>query len=323
MTVRLLVNRFLTAKEVTTDPPKTPSKEVIKEPTKDASKVAVKETPKELPIPKFESLYKSALDKIHSTNHELFVAGSPKLESISQGHLGDCFLLVSLGTCAYRDPARLTKMMQPAADGKVAVTLGSEKHLEMNLPTDAEIAIGATTRNTGLWAAMYEQAIGDAMLRRQKSDKHVTPLSLIGVGGSPHVPLEILTGHIVRKHGCEKYRTPKDEHGASAADLTPLRDDLKLAFAEKRLVVGGNAPIGKQAIVKGLYYNHSYGVLDYDEKTDTVLFWNPFGNTFKPSGPDGLEFGYTTTNGKFRVPLAEAVMWFGAFSIETDEKVEN
>ncbi len=271
--------------------------------------------------PKYQSMFDTALKKIETTKRDLFADGPPQLESISQGRLGDCFLLVSMGTCAYCDPDRLMKMMQQQPDGKILVTLGSGRQLTIEAPTDGEVAIGATSRNTGCWTNTYEKAVGTVMLERasKKGTRHVTPLSLIGVGGTPSVPLEILTGHKVRKHSCQPYREAKDESGRSTADLSALRDDLKQAFAEKRLVVGGCGPKGSQTLVKGIYYNHSYGVLEYDEVTDTVLFWNPFGHKYTPKGPDGLENGYTTTNGKFRVPLNEAVMWFGSFSIETTE----
>jgi len=272
------------------------------------------------PQPNFERKYAWALEKITTARKELFAEGSPHIEAISQGKLGDCFLLVSLGTCAHCDPDRLKRMMQPAGNGKVRITLGSGRTMELDAPTDAELAIGATTRNTGCWASMYEKAIGTVMI--EKSTRYVTPLDRIGIGGTPHIPLEILTGHDVRRHGCELYREPVDENGASLADLAPLREDLKAAFAEGRLVVGGCGPKGKQTLVSGIYYNHSYGVLDYDEESDTVLFWNPFGHKRTPQGPEGLKYGYTTSHGKFRVPLAEAVMWFGSFSIETTEPAE-
>ncbi len=276
---------------------------------------------KEDPQPAFESRYRTALEKITATKKDLFPEGRPQVQSISQGRLGDCFLLASLGTCAHRDPDRLMQMMQPLENGQVRITLGDGRTLMLDPPTDGEMALGATSRGTGCWTVMYEKAIGTVMLERSTTGRHVTPLSLIGVGGTPSVPLAILTGHKVRKHSCTPYRTPVDAEGASTADLDPLRADLMAAFAEGRLVVGGCGPKGTQTLVKGIIYNHSYGVLEYDAATDTVLFWNPFGNKRTPTGPDGLKNGYTTNMGQFRVPLKEAVMWFGSFSIETGEPV--
>lgn len=274
------------------------------------------------PQPKFESMFESGLKKLKDAHRQLFTPKGPAIESISQGRLGNCFLLASLGTCAYRYPERLQEFMKERPDGMVEVAYGDGRKVVMEGPSDAEVIIGATSRGTGTWTNMYEKAIGLRMLEASPSTKHVTPFSYIGVGGTPNVPVQVLTGHHVRRHGCELYRDPRDEKGASLADLTPLREDLKAAFRDGRIVVGGCGPKGKQTLVKGIYYNHSYGVLDYDEATDTVLFWNPFGNKYTPKGPDGLEFGYTTEHGKFRVPLKEAVMWFGSFSIETNEPSE-
>lgn len=276
----------------------------------------------ENPQPRFESMYEAGVKKLQEVNRQLFTADAPAVESISQGRLGDCFLLASLGTCAYRCPERLREFMKELPDGRVEVTYGDGRKVIMEGPSDGEIIIGATSRGTGTWTNMYEKAIGLRMLEESTSKRHVTPFSYIGGGGTPNVPVQVLTGHQLRRHGCELYRDKTDENGASLADLTPLRNDLKAAFQEGRLVVGGCGPKGKQTLVKGIYYNHSYGVLEYDEETDTVLFWNPFGHKYTPKGPDGLQNGYTTEHGKFRVPLKEAVMWFGSFSIETNEPSE-
>jgi len=277
------------------------------------------ESTKEKPQPKYEAMYESALKKIASARKELFVEETPRVETIAQGRMGNCFLLASLGTCAHRDPTRLKSMFELQPNGRVFVKFGTGAKVELDLPTDAEMAIGASTRNTGSWANMYEKAIGAAMLDGTGQGRHVTPLSRISSGGTPSVPLAHLTGHVVRKHSCRDYRAPLDEQGASAADLEPLRKDLLAAFSEGRLVVGGCGPKKDQRLVKGIVYNHSYGVLDYDAKTDTVLFWNPLGTSRTPAGPEGLEHGYTMNHGQFRVPLKEAVMWFGSFSIETNE----
>ncbi len=73
---------------------------------------------------------------------------------------------------------------------------------------------------------------------------------------------------------------------------------------------------------RGLFYDHSYGVLGYDRGPTVVTFWNPVGNAYKPKGPPGLEHGYPTSHGRFDCPLVEAVMWFGSFSVETDEPAD-
>jgi hypothetical protein len=272
--------------------------------------------------PKFEALYAAALEKLAVAPRDLFEAGAPKIDTLGQGRLGDCFLLASLGAVTDRDPDRLKRMMKPTSDGKVAVTFGDGKVVVLPPPTDAEIIIGAQTRNTGTWANMYEKAVGQRYLERQKGDRHVTPYSIIGVGGSPHTPLGFLTGHTTVRLGCEGFLKTDLSPADRAAKLNELRDKLVAARKAGKLIVGGTADIsGPQVKVPGLYYNHSYAVLNYDRATDAVTFWNPMGNKFTPKGEPGLAHGYPTSFGRFDVPLTEAVMWFGSFSVETDEPV--
>lgn len=275
-------------------------------------------TPKLLNL---EDLYRANLERIQTARRELFVSEKPVVECVSQGRLGDCFLLATLGTVAARDPDRLKRMFRLLEDGKVEVTLGTGRKLVLDMPTDAEMCIGARNRNDGMWALLFEKAIGTIYLERQKTPRHVTPLSIIGVGGTPNVPLELLTGHAVKRTGCEDFQRGQLDAEARERKLAEVRARLAEAFREGRLIVGGTAPLGgKQTIVPGLYYNHSYGVIDFNEKTDEVTFWNPFGNRYTPKGPPSLKTGFLTEHGRFTMPLADAVMWFGSFSIETGEK---
>lgn len=268
---------------------------------------------------RYEPMYAAARERIRTANRELFASETPKVESLGQGRLGDCFLLATLGTLAANDPARLKKMFREFPGGKVEVTLAARK-LVLDRPTDGEICIGAQNRNDGMWAIAFEKAVGTVYLERQTVRRHHTPLSIIGVGGSPHLPLEIVTGHRVVRAGCEDFQGGTLDAASRAKRLADLRKQLSDARRAGRLIVGGTAPLGgRQAVVPGLYYNHSYGVLNYDEKTDLVTFWNPFGNRFIPKGEPGLKNGYVTSYGKFTMPLPDAVMWFGSFSIETGE----
>lgn len=269
----------------------------------------------------YEGLYDSALAKIAATKREIFVSDKPSVDGLHQGRLGDCFLLAGLGTMAHCYPERLKQMIEPTTDGQIAVTFGSGQRVVLPPPTDAEIVIGAETGNDGVWANVFEKAIGQLYLERQTTKKHVTPFSIIGVGGTPNTPLSFLTGHRCKRLGCEDFQKEGLLQGeAREARLKDIRQQLTATLKAGRVIVGGTAPIsGQQVKVPGLYYNHSYGVLNYDEQTDLVTFWNPFGNKFTPKGPASLKHGYQTSHGRFEVPLPEAVMWFGSFSIETTE----
>jgi hypothetical protein len=275
-------------------------------------------------IPSYNAMYDIALGKIIKTPRDLFVSGLPRVETLGQGRLGDCFLLAPLGTVAFKEPERLKKMVTPLSNGQIAVQFANGEKVTLPAPTDAEIAIGASTLDDGIWANVFEKSIGHIYLERQKTPRHVTPYSIIGVGGTPNSPLSILTGHKCIRVGCEDFQKDKLSKADRATRLDDMRKRLEDAFATRHLVVGGTGDIhGGQTIVPGLYYDHSYGVLNYDRKTDIVTFWNPMGNHYVPKGTPGLEHGYVTNHGRFDVPLTEAVMWFGSFSIETDEAVES
>lgn len=273
-------------------------------------------------LPDVIEIFVAACERIQTTRREMFVNGLPDATKLSQGKLGDCFLLATLGTVAACDPQRLKQMLRPLPHDKYEVTFGTGRKLVLDMPTDAEICIGARNQNDGMWAVAFEKAVGAIYLERQKTPRHVTPLAIIGVGGTPNVPLELLTGHAVKRSGCEDFQRGQLDEATRAQRLDEIRHKLIANKRAKRLVVGGTAPKGKQTLVPGLYYNHSYGVLDYDEATDRVTFWNPFGNGYTPKGPPGLANGFVTQHGRFSMTLPEAVQWFGSFSMETDEPTE-
>ncbi|MCC7492954.1 MAG: hypothetical protein IT204_11420 [Fimbriimonadaceae bacterium] len=269
------------------------------------------------PTPPWQSYYDDALKRINGSRRELFVSGGPRLETVSQGRLGDCFALAALGSTVARDPQRVVKMMALLPDQRVQVTFGA-RQVTVVLPTPAEVALGATSCGDGLWVNVYEKALGALLLERQKEPKHLTPFSIITLGGSPNTALEFITGHYVKRVSCDLFRPDKPAtRQQQLARLDQIRQELLAAERDGRLFVGGNGPLKSQLKVPGIVYNHSYGVLDYEPRDDSVLFWNPFGHTFTPRGEAGLKHGYPTAHGQFRVPLTEAVQWFSSFSIET------
>ncbi|RYX86232.1 hypothetical protein EON83_03140 [bacterium] len=274
--------------------------------------------------PQYDSMYEVALQKINSVKRELFVTETPQLDGLGQGRLGDCFLLAALGTYINHDPEGLKKMMDVQPDGQVAVTFGTGKCVVLPTPTDGEVVIGALTRNQGTWANMFEKSVGQVFLEGQKTERHVAPYGIIGVGGSPHTVLQLITGHKVVRVGCENIRKPGLDAATREAKLAELRAILIRNQEAGRMMVAGNGAIGEQnaVTVPGIYYLHSYGVLGYDPKADTVTFWNPFGNGYKPKGEPGLKYGYVTKYGRFTVPLSEAVQWLGSFSVESEQRLD-
>ena len=274
--------------------------------------------------PQYDSMYEASLTKINGAKRELFATGEPELDALGQGRLGDCFLLAALGTYVNHDPQGLKKMMQVQPDGQVAVTFGTGERVVLPAPTDGEVVIGALTRNQGTWANMFEKSVGRVFLEGQKAPRFVAPYSIIGVGGSPHTVLQLVTGHKVVRVGCEGIRKPGLDAATREARLGELRAKLIETQDAGRMMVAGNGAIGEQdaVTVPGIYYLHSYAVLNYDTKDDTVTFWNPFGNAYTPKGEPGLKTGYLTRYGRFTVPLTEVVQWLGSFSVESDQPLD-
>jgi len=257
-------------------------------------------------------LYTWAQTRITKANRTLFATPQPKIDSIKQGKLGDCFCLAALRTVIQRDPQAVTQMIKAKTDGAYEVKVGS-KTIAVPPLTDGEIAIGAST-NDGLWPLAYEKAVGISRLKPDAKD--ATPFSVVTKGGSAGSMMSTLTGNEIKRWSCKTWRDEKDE-AKKAALLDDVRQQFTSAFAEKRLVTGGTA--GRAADNKGppgILFNHGYAVLGYDATKDEVHLWNPHGDAFKPKGEPGLTNGYPMEKGEFRVPLKDLVTFFGGFAFE-------
>lgn len=267
---------------------------------------------------KSATAYTAALQRITTTPRALFTQGTPHLDKLKQGRLGDCFLLSSLGTYVNHAPKGLVGMMKSLPTGQVEVSFGTGQKVVMPPPTDGEIAIGVTTGGDGTWANMFEKAMGQVLLEKNPA-RAVSPYGIITKGGAPLTVLQYITGHKVVRVYCQQFRNPDMPATEREAKLADVRSALVKTQDANRMIVSGNETLGNRKRVPGITYNHSYTVLGYDPKTDAVTFRNPHCNTFAPQGAAGIEFGYPTKDGQFTVPLTEAVRWLGAFSIETDE----
>jgi hypothetical protein len=260
----------------------------------------------------YPPLFTWAQTRITKADRTLFATPQPKIDSIKQGKLGDCFCLAALRTVIQRDPQAVTQMINAKADGSYEVKVGS-KTIAVRSLTDGEIAMGAST-NDGLWPLVYEKAVGISRLKPDAND--ATPFNVVTKGGSAGSMMSTLTGNEIKRWSCKTWRDEKDEAKKSSL-LDDVRQQLTSAFAEKRLVTGGTA--GRAADKKGppgILFNHGYAVLGYDAAKDEVHLWNPHGDAFKPKGEPGLTNGYPMEKGEFRVPLKELVTFFGGFAFE-------
>jgi hypothetical protein len=279
--------------------------------------------PKDAPkAPDFDALYTTALGRIQKAQRELWSGPPVTLNVVGQGKLGDCFCLAPLGAMLHRDPQEVARMFSLEADGKVAVTFGGGQRIAVNPPTDAELALLASTEGTGVWANCYEKAVGQTRLKA--NDKtYPTEVSAVARGGSAGTMLSFVTGREIERFSCKPFREKTTTEEKKQELLGDLRARLSANVQARRLICGGTSsgttPAGHKP--PGIRGGHAYAILGYDAANDAVTLWDPHGDTFKPKGEPGLVEGYPRSEGRAQIPLTDLVQFFGGFSFETERAV--
>jgi hypothetical protein len=268
--------------------------------------------------PHFENNYQSFRTHIAKAPRELFVGKAPSLTGFSQGNLGDCYFLSAVGAAVNRNPALIRRMFQPRPDGSVDLTFANGRHVHVTKLTDAEIAIGSSAGQQGLWLNVLEKGFGQVKIHTSRGVNRGEPgLDAIATGGDADDTISLLTGHkadmLTIRNG--KGKEPPPPSGRELPILvTKLRALFRISNTAHPLLCAGT-PGGK--LPPGVVTDHDYAILGYDNATDTVHLWNPWGNQHKIKGPPGLQFGYAVDGGKFSMPLNEFVQIFEEVYYET------
>ena len=256
--------------------------------------------------------YRQSLARISRvTHHELFASGLPRLSTIHQGRIGNCFTLAPLGALVYRDPHEVASWFEVRSNGNVLVKMPGGA-VSVPPPTDAELAFASANTQGGVWINLYEKAIGQARNERKPPGKRFdVALDAIAKGGGVDAIMSYITGHRVGV-----YRLNFDQDLETApAKMTQLRQRLACATSNRLLVACGTV----KPSMPGLSPRHAYALLDYQCASDTVKLWNPHGNDFQPKGPPGSTIGYPMTNGIFTMPLTDLTRQFVRVAIERPE----
>ena len=268
--------------------------------------------------PNLVRLYLDSLRRINGfTNGQLFASSLPRLETIRQGHIGDCFCLAPIGAMVHRNPQEVASMFSMAGEYHCVVKIGTEA-VVVALPTDAERAMGRMANNShdGLWVDLYEEAIGQLHNSLKSPDQQSdSSIEAIASGGSAGRVISDLTGHKVSGFSLEFGKDPAAPAALRDTRLAALRRKLADATGQKRLVTCSTL----KPTTPGLTPRHVYALLAYDPIYDTIDLWNPHGNEFIPKGPPGLTNGYPTQNGLFTIPVPEFVQQFSGMAFEDTE----
>jgi hypothetical protein len=286
----------------------------IAELTADRIKTLVADAP-EKGQPNLPSMFDFGLKRITSTNRTLFGAsegGQPRLETIHQGKLGNCFCLAPLGALVQGRPAVMASMFRPQPDGSYEVKLGQQS-VHVQPPTDAELAFIASNESAGLWVNLYEKAVGQTRNElKPETERSASAIEALARGGSAGTMLAVITGHEITRFSCKWAKDDKTTTEEGDAKLAELRGSLTKAVRERRLMTCGTTTV----TTPGLTPNHAYAILSFDEGSDCLKIWNPHGGIFKPKGETGLTHGYPMTDGVFEIPTTEFVKQFSGLAFE-------
>lgn len=281
----------------------------------------------ELPTTNFESLFATYNAKIAAVGKRVFDrSDAPALDGMHQGRLGDCFVVSTLGAVVARHPQAVRKLFREHADGAVDVALpGAHKTVPVPRVTEAEVALGSTAGDQGLWLNVFEKAYGEYLMETaaKKPDPKVLPLDVIATGGSAKRLLQALTP--TRVDGLRLTHEPA--HPPAAEEYRKLEaqthDLLREVEEGKRAAVCFTMSDSK--VPPGVATSHAYAITAYDARRKVVHVWNPWGTGYhhrlKPDQKPGLEHGYEVRDGRFEVPVSDFVRIFSSFVYDSGQPV--
>ncbi|MCA1962694.1 MAG: hypothetical protein LDL31_01970, partial [Prosthecobacter sp.] len=122
-------------------------------------------------MPDLPAMFGGSLRRIQAAPRQLFSPEGPRIQTIRQGRMGNCFSLAPLAALAHLRPSYIReKMILPQQDGTYLVNLGKEAW-RVTAPTDAEIALCSSNQGGGLWVNVYEKAAGEARNAQKPADQ--------------------------------------------------------------------------------------------------------------------------------------------------------
>lgn len=97
-------------------------------------------------------------------NKPLFGSTGPNINDVTQGNLGDCFLLSVLSSVAKSDPALIRKMIVANSNGTFTVNFARKPIVidaDLAVTPDGRPAYAQLGANNSLWVALIEKAFAD------------------------------------------------------------------------------------------------------------------------------------------------------------------
>ena len=147
-------------------------------------------------MPHFEGNYQAYCGHLKKVPREIFVDKAPTLDAFRQGNLGDCYFLSSVGAAVNLNAAALKSMVHAHPDGSCDLSFRNGIHVHVPRLTDAEICLGSTAGQQGLWLNVLEKGFGLAKLHRAKNagKEGTVSLDAISKGGDTDETISLFTG---------------------------------------------------------------------------------------------------------------------------------
>jgi len=260
-----------------------------------------------------EKEYEFYLVHLFTSSRDMFGSKKLGIEGISQGHLGNCFFVSMAGNLAFQNPDAIKNMIKPNVDGSNKIEFPDGRSIRINKLSDAVIALGSRTSNQGTWINVLEEAYGEVYKTITPGDTAVIGLDRISRGGNIGETISLLTGH---KTDTIAWKSGLPE------DLLNIRYLLGKGVKNKSLM-GAGVPFDLKKPPPAIIVGHAYAILNYDEKKDLITLWNPHGNDFKPTGPEGFINGYETKGGVFILTSRDFSFLFNYLFVETNNPISN
>lgn len=228
---------------------------------------------------------------------------SIKPDAITQGHIGNCYLVAAIASVAQSNPQAIRDMIKDNGNGTYTVTFPGAKDnpITVKAPTQAEQGIFNGASQHGTWASVLEKAAGELYNQgwlRSIIGRTNSPAEGGDGGGLPGNALRLLTGN-----DTEFFTT-------SLNSQRNIADQLTAAFAEKppRAVTAStfNLPFSDNT-ADGFARGHAFSITGFtpDGKGGgLVTIRNPW------NGGEG------TTAGTTQISLEAFMRNFGYVSFE-------
>jgi hypothetical protein len=263
----------------------------------------------------YETVFRYYVHSLTTINRKLFAGDGPNFQAMKQGPVGDCYFFSLVGYLAAREPKKIARMIVPEADGGYVVRFFDGERVRVAAPTDAEVLLNnsSSSLEDGIWLAVLEKALGEKMRRAASaSNRTAEATDAMAAGGTTGLIIRLLSGH-----RDTEVRLRESRYFHPRLDL--LRRVLPQVLAKGMLAAAemGKEPPTGWAKVPGLGYTHAYAILGYDPATDKIMLWNPWGEDFTPSGPEGPAHGFATRHGVFQLPLRTFYGLFSSVHLET------